>query len=70
MNETKPDVLQPILIDLGKQKQRRIKQLKRGQGRLAEQVQEAAERACAQLGDDPREVVPVVVLFRKKDRRP
>lgn len=69
MSDTKPDVLQPIIIDLGKQEKKRLKRLKRGEGKLAAKVREAAEHARAQAGDD-RDIIPVVLVFRKKDRRP
>jgi hypothetical protein len=70
MSETPKDTLQPIIVDAGKQKRKRIKQLKRGAGRLAEMVQEAAAHARAQLGDEAGDILPVVVLFEKRRKRP
>lgn len=61
----------PIVVDLGKTKRKRIKQLKRGQGRLVSEVSEAVARARAGLGADAdgKELVPVVVVYRKKDKK-
>jgi hypothetical protein len=55
----------PIIIDLGKQKRARIKQLKQGHGPLLNQV-----RAAGQLdGANGDSVIPVVILYEKKKRK-
>jgi Family of unknown function (DUF6200) len=61
----------PIVLDLGKVKPKRIKQLRRGEGRLAEEVRQAVEKVRDGLGaeGDGKVLVPVVVLYRKKPRR-
>ena len=61
----------PIVVDLGKQGRKRIKQLKAGEGTLSAQVQDVVEQARAKLGAeaDGKELIPVVVLYRRKDRR-
>jgi hypothetical protein len=41
----------PIVIDLGKVKRKRIKQLKRGEGALLDDVQEALFRVRERLGE-------------------
>jgi hypothetical protein len=68
---TPPPTLAPLVIDLGKVKKRQIKRLERGQGRLAAEVQEAVEAARAGLGEEAvgKELVPVVVLYRKKRKK-
>ena len=40
----------PIVIDLGKQKKKRIKQLKKGRGRLVDRVNEVVAQVRAELG--------------------
>jgi hypothetical protein len=56
-----------LLIDLGRQSRSRIKRFKRGRGRLARQITQAVTEACDGLGIDPQaEVVPVVILYRRR----
>jgi hypothetical protein len=57
----------PIVIDLGKQKKKRIKQLKRGRGRLVERVNEAVAQVRSALGAEAqgKEFVPVAVIVRR-----
>jgi hypothetical protein len=59
---------QPFVVDLGKQKSKRIKRLRRGDGPLPEKLDAAIREARARLGND-RPIVPVVVLYEKKERR-
>ena len=61
----------PIVIDLGKVKRARVKQLKRGEGPLVEEVRQAVEQVRGSLGSegDGKVLVPVVVLYRRKPRR-
>jgi hypothetical protein len=54
-----------ILTDLGKQRRKAIKRLKRGDGPLKRQIQATLHRSCEELGIAPEaEVVPVVILYR------
>jgi hypothetical protein len=54
-----------LLIELGRQRRKQIKRLKRGNGALTEQIQAAVNTACEELGiDDEAEIVPVVLLYR------
>lgn len=52
----------PIVIDAGKQRSKRIKQLKRGDGALAAEV----ARVVASHGPN---AVPVVVLYEQKPKK-
>ena len=58
----------PIIIDLGKISGKKAKQLKKGQGLYVSEVQPAIAQAVAKLGDAlaGKEIVPVVVLYKKK----
>jgi Family of unknown function (DUF6200) len=61
----------PIIIDLGKEKKGRIKDLKRGRGRLMAEVASVLTEVRAGLGDDAgnKQLVPVVLIYKKKNRR-
>ncbi len=61
----------PIVIDLGKKKKGRIKDLKRGGGRLMAEVAGVLSQVQAGLGDDAgnKQLVPVVLIYKKKTRR-
>jgi hypothetical protein len=61
----------PIIIDLGKEKKGRIKDLKRGRGRLMAEVAAVLNEVRAGLGDDAgnKQLVPVVLVYKKKNRR-
>lgn len=65
------DVTQPIIVDLGKQRPKRIKQLKRGEGKLWDEVVDVIEEVSLQLGDevDGKTIVPVILVYRKKGKK-
>jgi len=65
------DAVTPIMIDLGKKKNKQIRDLKRGRGKLMDQVSEVLERVRADLGPgtDPKNLVPIVMIYRKKEKR-
>ena len=56
---------QQIVVDIGKQKRKRIRQLKRGKGPLAQKVQEGAEQVMESDPMDSRDIIPIVVLFQR-----
>ena len=61
----------PIIIDLGKAKKKRVRRLKRGRGRLMDEVQDTLEEVRQRLGDQAKgkELVPVVMIYRKRRKR-
>ena len=61
----------PIIIDLGKKKKKVIKRFKRGRGRVMDEVQQAIEDVRAGMGNEAegKELIPVVLIYRKKQRR-
>ncbi len=61
----------PIIIDLGKKKRKQIKALKRGSGKLMDEVAEVLNQVRGNLGPEAelKNLVPVVMLYRKKDKR-
>jgi len=60
----------PILIDLGSRRRKAIKNLKRGQGKLMEEILEVVSEVRCELGEENanRELLPVIVLYRKRRR--
>ena len=67
---TTPEVtgIAPIIIDLGKEKKKRIRDLKRGRGRLMAEVAAVLNEVRAGIGNDAdsKQLVPVVLIFKKK----
>lgn len=61
----------PIIIDLGKEKKKRIKDLKRGRGRLMNEVAGVINEARMNLGTeaDGKEFIPIILIYRKKRKR-
>lgn len=64
------EVTDPIIINLGKQKRKRIKKLLKGRGPLWEEV----EQVVFEVGDlldeelDGKVIVPLVLVYRKKNK--
>lgn len=61
----------PIVIDLGKVKSKHIRRLKRGRGKLTDDVNEVVDQVRSQLGGEAHEklFVPVVLVYRKKNKK-
>jgi phenylpyruvate tautomerase PptA (4-oxalocrotonate tautomerase family) len=62
-NET--EIATPVILDVGKQRKKKIKQLKRSEGSLAEEVLQVVAEAA---GQDPS-VIPVVLVFEQKPKK-
>ena len=62
---------QPIVLDMGKQKRKRVRELKTGEGKLMAQVMEAMEQVKDGLGKEAegKELLPVIVIYQKKQKR-
>lgn len=59
----------PILVDLGKQKRKRVKKLRKGGGRLMDDVSQViADLKAESKLDDSAQTVIVVVERKSKDR--
>lgn len=65
-------VAAPIIINLGKQRRKRIKQLKRSRGVLMDEVMQTLSQVNGQLGAEAagKVLVPVVLIYREKPKRP
>jgi len=58
-----------LIVDVGRQRRKHIKRLKRGLGRISTQVEAAADEARGELRIDPdTEIIPVVLLYDFADR--
>jgi hypothetical protein len=70
---TKPstEMTQPVIIDLGKQRRRRIKDLKNGEGKLWDDVLDVIEEVKEMLGveADSKVLVPIVLIYKEKTVR-
>jgi len=61
----------PIILDLGKKKRRALKDLKRGRGRLIDDVEQSLEEIRASLGSEleGKQLVPIVIVYKRKDKK-
>jgi hypothetical protein len=61
----------PIVVKLGKASKKSINRLKDGEGPLVSDIQSAVAEVRAQLGLDAekKEIVPVVLVYRRKKSR-
>jgi Family of unknown function (DUF6200) len=69
--KTSTEMTQPIIIDLGKQKIRALKNLKKGNGKLWSEVLDVVEEVKETLGAeaDGKVLVPIVMIYREKPKR-
>jgi hypothetical protein len=61
----------PVIVDLGRRRNRAIKDLKNGTGELMLEVDHAVEHVRSTLpeADKIKTIIPVVIIYRKKRRR-
>ena len=66
--ETTGDQTVPIVIEAGKVRRKRIKALKRGEGKLVAEVADAVDQVRRGLGSDAasKQIIPVVLVYRRK----
>lgn len=69
MSETEATETLPVIVDLGKQKKKHVKRLRRGQGRLMDDVQDvmATLREEGAVGENAQ---PVFIIVREKPEDP
>ena len=67
-----PEITAPVIVSLGTQKKKAIKQLKRGKGRVMDEVADVVAQVQTNLGEQAagKIILPVVVIYRRKQRRP
>lgn len=65
--------VRPIFIDLGKRREKRIKQLKRGEGPLPQELAGVIEQVKRELAGEElagKTLLPVVVIYKAKKKKP
>ena len=65
------EVTQPIIIDLGRQKSGSLRELKKGEGRLWDEVLDVVEEVKEMLGAEAegKMLVPIIMLYQEKSKR-
>jgi hypothetical protein len=65
------EVITPVVVELGKAKAKAIKRLKKGRGRLMNEVFDVLDEVTETLGDEleGKTLVPIVMVYRKKRKR-
>lgn len=65
------EMTQPVIIDLGKQRSKLIKELKNGEGELWDEVLEVADEVKEMLGAEAegKVLIPVIMLYQEKPGR-
>lgn len=60
---------QRIIIDLGSQKRKAIRELKQGSGQIVQEIYEATQPASGERETEGTEVVPVAIVYRRRARK-
>jgi len=65
------EMTQPVIIDLGKQRSKSIKELKNGEGELWDEVLDVADEVKEMLGAEAegKVLIPVIMLYQEKPGR-
>ena len=60
----------PVVVTLGNQSRKRIRRLKRGRGKLMDEVSNVVDQVRANFGEhaEGKVFVPVVLVYRRKPR--
>jgi hypothetical protein len=70
--EPLPPIYGPYIVDLGKASRKQIRALKRGEGKLQDDVEDAIYKMATEHlkeADKGKPIVPVVLIYRQKRRR-
>lgn len=65
------EMTQPVIIDLGRQRARSLRDLKNGEGKLWDEVLDVADEVKEMLGVDAegKVLIPIVMLYQQKSGR-
>lgn len=60
----------PIIVDLGKKARKQIKDLKRGGGKLKDEIYDTTSEVRQRLGVEAegKEILPIVVVYERKKK--
>jgi hypothetical protein len=67
-----PPIYGPYIVDLGKASKRAIRALKRGEGKLQDEVEDALAKVVTEHlkdSDKGKPVIPIILIYRKRRRR-
>jgi len=69
--KTSAEMTQPVIIDLGKQRSRALKDLKKGEGKLWDEVLDVADEVKEMLGEEAegKVFIPIILLYQEKSGR-
>jgi hypothetical protein len=69
--EVVSEVSQPVIVDLGKRKPAKLKELKAGEGELWEEVLDVIDEVKEALGEEAsgKMLVPIILMYEKKRAR-
>ena len=61
----------PVILDLGRTRRNRVRQLKKGRGKLLEDVKDALAEATEALGEqaEGQQLLPVILIYRRRRRK-
>ncbi|MCA9980772.1 MAG: hypothetical protein KDD89_08065 [Anaerolineales bacterium] len=70
-DDTAVEISSPVVVDMGKMKAKHLKRLKRGEGRLMEEVVEVIDEVVEVLGEElhGKTLVPIVIVYEKKGKK-
>ncbi len=70
-NENSVPIPPPVIVDLGNKSKKAIKKLKRGTGKLMNEVEDAIEQVRLRLPESDRnkQIIPVLVIYGRKRKR-
>ncbi|PKN94079.1 MAG: hypothetical protein CVU44_06655 [Chloroflexi bacterium HGW-Chloroflexi-6] len=65
------EMTQPVIIDLGRQRPSSLRDLKKGEGKLWDEVLDVADEVKEMLGADAegKVLIPIVMLYQQKSGR-
>ena len=69
--EVRAEMSQPIIVDLGRQKSTKLKDLKAGEGELWDDVLDVIDEVKETLGDEAsgKLLVPIIIIYEKRTVR-
>jgi hypothetical protein len=69
--EATTEMVQPIIVDLGRRRAARVKDLKAGEGELWDEVLDVVHEVKAMLGDEAQGqlLLPIIMIYEKRTAR-
>ena len=58
----------PIIVDLGSKSKKSIENLKKGEGKLMEEIEFTYNSVKSQLDPSDKEIIPLVMLYKEKEK--